>query len=79
IGTAEGWQQRIDTVMAEGLGNLADSIVLGWLSEAYRRDNPGAAQAWRNMVARTPATHGYAGTCAALRDTDLTRHLPKVK
>ena len=78
IGTADGWQQRIDTVMAEGLGNLADTIILGWLSDAYRRQNPGAAQAWRNMVARTPAPHGYAGTCAALRDTDLTPRLSAV-
>ena len=79
IGTAEGWQQRIDTVMAEGLGDLADTIILGWLSEAYCQRNPGAAQAWRNMVARTPASHGYAGTCAALRDTDLTPRLQEVR
>ncbi|MBK1697543.1 3-oxoadipate enol-lactonase [Rhodovibrio salinarum] len=78
IGTADGWQQRIDTVMAEGLGELADNIVLGWLSDAYRQANPGAAQAWRNMVARTPAPHGYAGTCAALRDTDLTARLSEI-
>ena len=79
IGTADGWQQRIDTVMADGLGELADNIILGWLSEAYRARNPGAAQAWRNMVARTPASHGYAGTCAALRDTDLTPRLSEVR
>lgn len=79
IGTADGWQQRIDTVLADGLGELADNIILGWLSEAYRRDKPGAAQAWGNMVARTPAAHGYAGTCAALRDTDLTARLPDVQ
>ena len=78
IGTAEGWQQRIDTVMADGLGELADNIILGWLTEAYRQDNPGAAEAWGNMVARTPVPHGYAGTCAALRDTDLTPRLSEV-
>jgi 3-oxoadipate enol-lactonase len=79
IGTADGWQQRIDTVMAEGLGDLADIIILGWLSDAFRQQNPGAAQAWRNMVARTPVPHGYAGTCAALRDTDLTPRLAEVR
>ena len=78
IGTSDGWQQRIDTVMADGLGGLADTIILGWLSDGYRRDNPGMAQAWRHMVARTPAPHGYAGTCAALRDTDLTPRLSEV-
>ncbi|MBK1668882.1 3-oxoadipate enol-lactonase [Rhodovibrio sodomensis] len=79
IGSADGWQQRIDSVLAEGLGKLADSIVLGWLSEGYRRDNPGAAQAWRHMIARTPDPRGYTGSCAALRDTDLTPRLSELR
>lgn len=72
IGTADHWNQRIAAVEAEGLAGLADTIVQGWLSDAFRAERPGETAAWRNMVARTPAPAGYAGTCAALRDCDLS-------
>jgi 3-oxoadipate enol-lactonase len=71
IGSRAHWQQRIDAVARDGLAPLADGIVAGWLSDAYRASDPGATAAWRNMVARTPSVAGYVGTCATLRDADL--------
>ncbi|MCO6389660.1 3-oxoadipate enol-lactonase [Aliihoeflea aestuarii] len=72
IGTAEMWNQRIETVTTKGIGAMADAIMERWFTPAYRSpDNPDFA-GYVAMLTRTPA-EGYAGTCAALRDADLTQ------
>jgi len=71
LGTAETWNARIETVAAKGIAALADDILPRWFTAAFRSpDNPAFA-GYRAMLARSPA-EGYAGTCAALRDADLT-------
>lgn len=71
IGTAEMWNQRIDAVNGSGIASLADAVMQRWFTPAYRRpDNPDFV-GYTAMLVRTPAD-GYAGTCAALRDADLT-------
>jgi 3-oxoadipate enol-lactonase len=71
IGTDELWNDRIRIVTTEGIGAMADAIMQRWFSPSYRTpDNP-AFVAYRNMLVRT-TVDGYAGTCAALRDADLT-------
>ncbi|HEV7276793.1 MAG TPA: 3-oxoadipate enol-lactonase [Devosiaceae bacterium] len=71
IGTDASWNSRIATVEGEGISALADGILERWFSPDFRRpDNPVLA-GFRNMLARqSPA--GYAATCAAIRDADLT-------
>ncbi len=72
IGTDEMWNQRIETVTTKGIGAMADAIMERWFTPAYRSpDNPDFA-GYVAMLTRTPA-EGYAGTCAALRDADLTQ------
>ena len=72
IGTAEMWNQRIETVTTKGIGAMADAIMERWFTPAYRSpDNPDFA-GYVAMLTRTPA-EGYAGTCASLRDADLTQ------
>jgi 3-oxoadipate enol-lactonase len=78
IATATHWNERIANVETQGLRALADGIVQGWVTERFRTQRPGETAAWRNMVARTPAPDGYAGVCAALRDTDLTGRLSEI-
>jgi 3-oxoadipate enol-lactonase len=71
IGTASGWNARIDAVRASGTGILPDLVKVRWFTPAM----PAAeANLYLNMVARTPA-EGYIGTCAALRDADLSEGL----
>lgn len=71
LGTVETWNARIETVAAKGIAALADDILPRWFTAAFRSpDNPAFA-GYRAMLARSPA-EGYAGTCAALRDADLT-------
>ncbi|MDN2579421.1 3-oxoadipate enol-lactonase [Aquibium sp. ELW1220] len=71
IGTAEMWNQRIDGVTSNGIAPLADAIMQRWFTPAYRSpDNPDFV-GYTAMLTRT-TVDGYAGTCAALRDTDYT-------
>lgn len=72
IGDADGWNTRISAVLGPGLPPIADAVLERWFSPGYRNDNPVALAGWGNMLTRTPAD-GYAATCAAIRDTDLTQ------
>lgn len=69
IGTDEIWNERIAAVEKGGIESLADAVMIRWFTEEFRA-GPELAL-WRNMLTRTP-DEGYAGTSAAIRDTDLT-------
>ncbi|GGD26149.1 bifunctional 3-oxoadipate enol-lactonase/4-carboxymuconolactone decarboxylase PcaDC [Aureimonas glaciei] len=72
IGTAESWNERIAAVEAGGVASVADAVVSRWFSPAFAKEQPASLFGWRTMLAQT-STAGYAGTCAALRDADLTK------
>ena len=71
IGTAEMWNARIDTVTSNGIASMADAIMERWFTPAYRQPGNADFVGYTNMLVRTTAD-GYAGTCAAIRDADLT-------
>jgi len=72
IGTADMWNARIDTVTSKGIGAMSDAIMERWFTPAYRRADNADFTGYTAMLTRT-TVDGYAGTCAALRDADLTR------
>jgi 3-oxoadipate enol-lactonase len=71
IGSGALWNQRIEMIREHGIASIADSILQRWFSKRFHRVHPEAVAAWYNMLVRTPVD-GYVGTCAALRDADLT-------
>ena len=71
IGTPEMWNARIDAVRASGLASIADAVLERWFSVEFRQARAADLAGYRNMLTRNPA-EGYIGTCATLRDTDLT-------
>lgn len=71
IGTPEMWNERIAAIEAGGIEALAEPILERWFSAAFRAERPAELAGWRAMLTRTPV-QGYLGTCAALRDADLT-------
>jgi 3-oxoadipate enol-lactonase len=78
IGTNESWNARIDQVRSAGMASIADAVMLRWFTKAYcSPDNPDFA-GYRNMLSRT-TVEGYTGTCAALRDSDLTESARALK
>jgi len=78
IGSDELWNQRIEQIRRHGIESMADAIIERWFSKSFRQAVPAAVAGWRNMLVRTPV-EGYIGTCAALRDADLTVAAKSVK
>lgn len=70
IGTAQLWQDRIDTINRDGIAALAGPILERWFTPAFRDADP-EFPLWRNMLTRTTVA-GYAGCCAAIAGADLT-------
>lgn len=71
IGPAQGWDDRIRALEQSGLESIADAVMERWFAADFRRRRPAELALWRHMLVRTPLA-GYAGTCAAIRDADLT-------
>ena len=78
IGTEEMWNARIDTVTTKGIGAMADAILERWFTKAYRSPENPDFVGYTAMLTRT-TVDGYAGTCAALRDADLTESTRALK
>jgi 3-oxoadipate enol-lactonase len=71
LGDAALWEGRMTSVRRNGLASIADAIMERWFSEGFRRARPDELAGWRNLFLRTDP-EGYCGTCATLRDTDLS-------
>ncbi|OCJ00378.1 3-oxoadipate enol-lactonase [Rhizobium sp. AC27/96] len=77
IGTADSWNARIAQVEASGIESIVDVVMERWFTPAFRRPENIAFAGYCNMLIRQPAA-GYAATCAALRDADLTEAASKI-
>ncbi|MFK8160953.1 MAG: 3-oxoadipate enol-lactonase [Lewinella sp.] len=78
IGTAEGWNQRIEQIKAKGLSSIWDNTQKIWLRESFIRENPILVEQWEQMFTRNDIL-GYANCCAAVRDADFRADLEKIK
>lgn len=78
IGTGEFWNARIDAVRAKGIASIAGGILEKWFTPAYRAADNADFAGYRAMLTRSPV-EGYVGTCAALRDADLTESTRALK
>jgi 3-oxoadipate enol-lactonase/4-carboxymuconolactone decarboxylase len=71
IGTAQAWNDRIHAVQTNNMASIAESVLARWVTPNFAQTQPAAYRAYLNMLLRTSPV-GYAATCAALRDADLT-------
>ncbi|MCB1352716.1 MAG: 3-oxoadipate enol-lactonase [Rhodobacteraceae bacterium] len=71
IGTTEMWNARIEAARSGRIAELADPILERWFTPEFKAAQAAAHAGYRNMLLRTDG-EGYAGTCMALRDADLT-------
>lgn len=69
IGNHAMWQDRIDTVLDQGMAVLTDSVMQRWFGRDFYNDAPRLAP-WAAMFAAC-APQGYAGVCAAIAGTDF--------
>lgn len=77
LGTVEGWQQRIDAALGEGMEALADGAMTRFFSEGFRARDPATVARFRCTLVETPAA-GFAGCCAVLRDCDFTASIGRI-
>jgi 3-oxoadipate enol-lactonase len=77
IGTQDGWNGRIDTVRQKGMAAIANGVLSGWFTEAYRTGRPDF-EGYGAMLLHNDI-EGYTGVCAALRDADLTESTRALK
>ena len=78
IGTEASWNERIATVEAGGVAAVADIVMQRWFTPTYRRPDNADFIGYRTMFVRTPVD-GYVGTCASVRDADLTESTRALK
>lgn len=77
IGDADGWNTRIDAIEKGGMAAIGDAVITRWLSDDYRAKQAAMTALYHAMLVRCPVA-GYAGTCASIRDANLTENTAKI-
>lgn len=78
IGTAEGWNSRIDAVQKNGMKSVASATVERWFTPAYRAKAPAIVASIQKMLEEANAD-GYVACCAAVRDFDFREQVSKIR
>jgi 3-oxoadipate enol-lactonase len=71
IGTDESWNERIETVRNRGIAAISEVVLQRWFTQKFRAPENADFAGYTAMLNRSPV-EGYAATCAAIRDADLT-------
>lgn len=69
--SASVWEDRMVTVAEKGLEALLDPTMERWFTSGFRTAGNPIYEGMRTMFVRQ-STAGYIGTCATLRDSDLS-------
>lgn len=70
MGPPSGWQGRIETILKQGMGAIAEAVLERWFTPEFRADHADKVGAVRQTLLSIPP-QGYAGCCAAIRDMDM--------
>ena len=69
IGAPEVWNQRIETVRAQGMAAIVPGVIDRWFTKPFQEQAPDAVARIRDMLLATDPD-GYTACCAAVRDMD---------
>lgn len=78
IGTADGWNARIDAVKKGGLASISNSILERWFTPRFHDRDPATVNHFRQILESTPAQR-YIATCEAIRDADLREEVSRIR
>ena len=78
IGTAEGWNARIEAVQKNGMKSVASGILERWFTPVFRQKAPETMANILKMLEETNP-EGYVACCAAVRDFDCREQLNKIR
>jgi 3-oxoadipate enol-lactonase len=67
--TPDSWNTRIRTVLAKGIGAIADTVLGIWFTKDFLQRSPQIVARMREMMVSSNPK-GYCGCCAAIRDMD---------
>jgi 3-oxoadipate enol-lactonase len=76
--TPDTWNLRIRTVLAKGIGAVADTVLGIWFTKEYRERTPQTVARMREMMVANDAK-GYCGCCSAIRDMDQRWFISDIK
>jgi 3-oxoadipate enol-lactonase len=77
LGPPEVWQERIDTVHAQGTAAMVEGSLQRWITPAFREAHPETVELITAMI-NSVTPQGYAGVAAAIRDMDLLDDLATI-
>ena len=78
IGTKEMWNARIASVRQGGMKAIAAGVLERWLTPDFRRKSPLTVARVQRMLEQS-TVDGYAGCCAAIRDTDQREGIAAIR
>ena len=78
IGTEEGWNSRIETVLRDGLDSVIPGTLERWFTAPFRAAEPETIARTAALLGATSAK-GYAACCAAIRDADFRSEVKRIK
>jgi 3-oxoadipate enol-lactonase len=78
IGTEEGWNTRIETVLRNGLNSIIPGTLERWFTAPFRAAQPETIARTAAVLGATSAK-GYAACCAAIRDADFRSGVRQIK
>ncbi len=73
----EGWDTRIQTVMAQGPAALAEGTLQRWFTPQFHQEHPEKVDRIRSLILET-SREGYAACCAAIRDMDQRESIKNI-
>ncbi len=78
IGTQKGWEERAQTVLANGLSALAGSAHARWFSENF--DYKSSAPAMRTIQSLSDtSSEGYCHACSALASANMREQIHQIR
>lgn len=77
IGPASVWDNRIATVLRDGMAAIVPGVLERWFTPSYRASHAQAMEPVRDMLLGCDPA-GYTANCAAVRDADLRAILPQI-
>jgi 3-oxoadipate enol-lactonase len=77
IGTIEGWNERIHTVLHDGMSPIVPAVLQRWYTPQFLATNHPIADQTASMLLNTNSI-GYAACCGAIREMDLRDKLQSI-
>jgi 3-oxoadipate enol-lactonase len=77
IGTPDGWNTRISSVLAHGMKDVSAGIISRWFTSSFTSAHPDVVASTLKIL-ESANPQGYTACCVAVRDLDTRQHLSSI-